>query len=219
MLAAARRRHGVEHGLRDLTKVAGVRVDERELPLDADGRPLGLRERDVMCPSCPRTDLPPSSLNGRVKAWRTCLEPTSPAKKPASAPRSSPQRRTTCSSTSPSTPTPDSGRSPRSRSARPPAPRPSSTSSTPRSPRSRSTAPVDPSAYADNRIALTGLAETNELVVEATCAYSRSGEGLHRFVDPVDERVYLYTQFEVPDARRVFTTFEQPDLKASSSST
>ncbi len=75
-------------------------------------------------------------------------------------------------------------------------------------------APVDPSAYADNRIALTGLAESNELVVDATCAYSRSGEGLHRFVDPVDQRVYLYTQFEVPDARRVFTTFEQPDLKA-----
>ena len=74
--------------------------------------------------------------------------------------------------------------------------------------------PVDPSAYADSRIALSGLAEHNELRVEATCAYSHSGEGLHRFVDPADDRVYLYTQFEVPDARRVFTTFEQPDLKA-----
>ncbi|MCW2825709.1 MAG: pepN [Aeromicrobium sp.] len=74
--------------------------------------------------------------------------------------------------------------------------------------------PVDTDAYADSRIALTGLAESNELVVEATCAYSRSGEGLHRFVDPVDGLVYLYTQFEVPDARRVFATFEQPDLKA-----
>ncbi|MCW2840653.1 MAG: pepN [Aeromicrobium sp.] len=72
--------------------------------------------------------------------------------------------------------------------------------------------PVD--AYGDHRIALTGLAETNELVVEATLPYSRSGEGLHRFVDPADDRVYLYTQFEVPDARRVFATFEQPDLKA-----
>ena len=74
--------------------------------------------------------------------------------------------------------------------------------------------PVDASAYADSRIALTGLAEDNELRVEATCLYSHSGEGLHKFVDPVDEKVYLYTQFEVPDARRVFTTFEQPDLKA-----
>ena len=48
----------------------------------------------------------------------------------------------------------------------------------------------------------------------ADCAYSNTGEGLHRFVDPADDRVYLYSQFEVPDARRVFTTFEQPDLKS-----
>ena len=74
---------------------------------------------------------------------------------------------------------------------------------------------IDPGVYADSRIPLDGLAESNELRVEATCRYSRSGEGLHRFVDPADDRVYLYTQFEVPDARRVFTTFEQPDLKAT----
>ena len=58
---------------------------------------------------------------------------------------------------------------------------------------------VDPAtAYADSRIALSGLAADNELVVRADCTYSRSGEGLHRFVDPADDRVYLYTQFEVP---------------------
>jgi aminopeptidase N len=74
---------------------------------------------------------------------------------------------------------------------------------------------LDPAtAYADNRIALDDLAESNVLQVVATCPYSRSGEGLHRFVDPADGRVYTYTQFEVPDARRVYTTFEQPDLKA-----
>jgi aminopeptidase N len=74
---------------------------------------------------------------------------------------------------------------------------------------------VDPAtAYADSRIALTGLAAENELVVRADCTYSRTGEGLHRFVDPADDRVYTYSQFEVPDARRVYTTFEQPDLKA-----
>ena len=55
---------------------------------------------------------------------------------------------------------------------------------------------------------------TTQLVVRADCPYSRTGEGLHRFVDPADDRVYTYTQFEVPDARRVFTTFEQPDLKS-----
>ena len=76
-------------------------------------------------------------------------------------------------------------------------------------------ASLDPAtAYADSRITLTGLAAENELVVRADCTYSRTGEGLHRFVDPADDRVYLYSQFEVPDARRVYTTFEQPDLKA-----
>jgi aminopeptidase N len=74
---------------------------------------------------------------------------------------------------------------------------------------------LDPAeVYVDSRITLAGLAADNELVVRADCTYSRTGEGLHRFVDPADDRVYLYSQFEVPDARRVFTTFEQPDLKA-----
>jgi aminopeptidase N len=75
--------------------------------------------------------------------------------------------------------------------------------------------PLDLSTYADGRIALESLEADNELRVVADCVYSRSGEGLHRFVDPVDKLVYCYTQFEVPDARRVFATFEQPDLKAS----
>ena len=55
----------------------------------------------------------------------------------------------------------------------------------------------------------------HELVVHAIMRFSRTGEGLHRFVDPVDERVYLYSQFEVADARRMYCTFEQPDLKAT----
>jgi aminopeptidase N len=75
---------------------------------------------------------------------------------------------------------------------------------------------IDPStAYDGARLALDDLAADNELRVVADCRYSRTGEGLHRFVDPADDRVYLYTQFEVPNARRVFTSFEQPDLKAS----
>lgn len=74
---------------------------------------------------------------------------------------------------------------------------------------------LDTKIYQDSRIRLDYLQESNELVISGSCKYSNSGEGLHRFVDPVDDRVYLYTQFEVPDARRVFATFEQPDLKAS----
>jgi aminopeptidase N len=65
------------------------------------------------------------------------------------------------------------------------------------------------------RIQLDNLATENELLVEATARYMNTGEGLHRFVDPVDNEVYLYTQFEVPDSRRVFAVFEQPDLKAT----
>lgn len=74
---------------------------------------------------------------------------------------------------------------------------------------------LDPSAVFDgSRIALDGLAAENVLVVDANCAYSRTGEGLHRFVDPEDGEVYLYTQYEPADARRVYANFEQPDLKA-----
>ncbi|MFD6972800.1 aminopeptidase N [Streptomyces sp. NPDC059949] len=70
--------------------------------------------------------------------------------------------------------------------------------------------------FRDSRIALEHLtAGANELRVVADCAYTNTGEGLHRFVDPVDQQAYLYTQFEVPDARRVFASFEQPDLKAT----
>ncbi|MGA4798888.1 aminopeptidase N [Streptomyces lavendulocolor] len=74
---------------------------------------------------------------------------------------------------------------------------------------------LDPAAVFDgSRIALDGLADENVLVVDAQCAYSRTGEGMHRFVDPEDGEVYLYTQYEPADARRVFANFEQPDLKA-----
>ncbi|AVH58722.1 MULTISPECIES: aminopeptidase N [Streptomyces] len=76
---------------------------------------------------------------------------------------------------------------------------------------------LDPAeVFKDSRIALPGLlAGRNVLRVVADCAYTNTGEGLHRFVDPVDNQAYLYTQFEVPDARRVFASFEQPDLKAT----
>ncbi|MFD6886032.1 aminopeptidase N [Streptomyces sp. NPDC059957] len=74
---------------------------------------------------------------------------------------------------------------------------------------------LDPAAVFDGaRIALDDLASENVLVVDADCAYSRTGEGMHRFVDPEDGEVYLYTQYEPADARRVYANFEQPDLKA-----
>ncbi|MEY5004404.1 MAG: hypothetical protein RLZZ594_434 [Actinomycetota bacterium] len=75
---------------------------------------------------------------------------------------------------------------------------------------------LNPDVVSDGvRIQLDGLAASNELIVEADALYMNTGEGLHRFVDPVDNEVYLYTQFEVPDSRRMFAVFEQPDLKAT----
>jgi aminopeptidase N len=70
-------------------------------------------------------------------------------------------------------------------------------------------------AFDGDRITLSGLAATNELVVVADCAYMHTGVGLHRFTDPVDKQVYLYTQFETFDAHRVYACFDQPDIKAA----
>lgn len=75
---------------------------------------------------------------------------------------------------------------------------------------------LDVSGYDEEQgITLPGLAATNTVVVEADCEYSHTGEGLHRFVDPVDDEVYLYSQFETADAKRMFACFDQPDLKAA----
>jgi aminopeptidase N len=75
---------------------------------------------------------------------------------------------------------------------------------------------LDVSGYDESTgIALSGLAEHNVVVVDADCRYSNTGEGLHRFVDPVDGEVYLYSQFETADAKRMFACFDQPDLKAT----
>ncbi len=75
---------------------------------------------------------------------------------------------------------------------------------------------LDPvEVFGNSRVQLPDLQASNELVVVADCAYMNTGEGLHRFVDPVDDEVYLYSQFEVADTRRMFAVFEQPDLKAT----
>jgi aminopeptidase N len=75
---------------------------------------------------------------------------------------------------------------------------------------------IDVSAYDESTgVPLTGLADHNVVVVDADCRYSNTGEGLHRFVDPVDGEVYLYSQFETADAKRMFACFDQPDRKAT----
>ena len=76
-------------------------------------------------------------------------------------------------------------------------------------------AALDVAGYDEaNGIALPDLAAENEVIIEADGRYMNTGEGLHRFADPVDGGVYLYTQFETADAKRMYACFDQPDLKA-----
>lgn len=78
---------------------------------------------------------------------------------------------------------------------------------------------LDPATHSDGiRIQLPNLAEQNVLVIDADALYMNTGEGLHRFVDPVDQEVYLYTQFEVADCRRMFAVFGGQTLRRPSSS-
>ena len=69
--------------------------------------------------------------------------------------------------------------------------------------------------YDGETIHLPALAAENELFLEIEANYSNTGEGLHRFVDPADNEVYLYTQFETGDARQMYACFDQPDQKAT----
>jgi aminopeptidase N len=76
--------------------------------------------------------------------------------------------------------------------------------------------PLDPASVVEgHRIRLDDLFADNVLTVTATLPHSRTGEGLHRFVDPVDDAVYLYTQFEAAEAKRMYACFDQPNLKAT----
>ncbi len=75
--------------------------------------------------------------------------------------------------------------------------------------------PIDPASLVGDRVPLTDLLAENEVTVVAECAYSTTGEGLHRFEDPADSEVYLYTQSFLYDAHRIFACFDQADLKAT----
>ncbi len=57
--------------------------------------------------------------------------------------------------------------------------------------------------------------EPLEIVVTYTGDYSKSGEGLCYFIDPVDDKEYLYTNLEPYGAHLVVPCFDQPDIKAT----
>lgn len=54
---------------------------------------------------------------------------------------------------------------------------------------------------------------SNVVGIHYGCEYNNDGSGCVSFVD-VDEKQYIYTQFEPYYANRVFPCFDQPDLKA-----
>ena len=75
--------------------------------------------------------------------------------------------------------------------------------------------PLPTDEFDGYRLPLKDLTEgSHTIVIDAVYRFSRTGEGLHRFVD-TDGKIYLYSQFETADARRMYATFEQPDQKAT----
>ncbi|MCF4006538.1 aminopeptidase N [Corynebacterium uropygiale] len=73
----------------------------------------------------------------------------------------------------------------------------------------------DPEACAsEGIIRIDGLepGEQARVKILGASRYSRTGQGLHRFVDGED--TYLYSHCEPSDARRIFPCFEQPDIKS-----
>ena len=73
---------------------------------------------------------------------------------------------------------------------------------------------LGPDAHDGTRVRLDVRPGGNTVRVAGTASYSRTGEGLHRFDDPLDGEVYLHTKFEPFAAHMVFACFDQPDLKA-----
>jgi aminopeptidase N len=74
---------------------------------------------------------------------------------------------------------------------------------------------VDTSNYDGESIFIKNLALDNELIIKMNGLYSKTGEGLQRSVDPVDNEVYLYSQGETAFIRKMYPCFDQPDLKAT----
>lgn len=59
------------------------------------------------------------------------------------------------------------------------------------------------------------IAGRNEVLIEYSHPFDQDGTGLHRFVDPEDNRTYLYTYLWPYYSNRLFPNFDQPNLKAT----
>ena len=72
--------------------------------------------------------------------------------------------------------------------------------------------------FSDNRVWLPQSLlnkSQNKVTVCYVNAYNHDGKGFHQFVDPEDDREYLFTDFEPFECHRLFPCFDQPDLRAS----
>lgn len=73
---------------------------------------------------------------------------------------------------------------------------------------------LDGDSLRHGRLPLATEPGDNVLVVEAEMPFRNDGEGLHRNVDPVDAKTYLYAMSFMDAAPTIFACFDQPDLKA-----
>jgi aminopeptidase N len=71
------------------------------------------------------------------------------------------------------------------------------------------------SSYDGRRIELAGLAERNEVVVEARIPYVTDGDGMHTYTDPADGETYVSAYLGMDIAQRVYPCFDQNDIKAT----
>ncbi|MBF4163762.1 aminopeptidase N [Nocardioides sp. CBS4Y-1] len=73
---------------------------------------------------------------------------------------------------------------------------------------------VDVELLSAGRLPLALTEGRHEIVVDAVMPFRTDGEGLHRSVDPADERHYVYGMCFMDAAPTIFACFDQPDLKA-----
>ena len=73
---------------------------------------------------------------------------------------------------------------------------------------------MDPDLLVAGRLPFTPTSGVNTLTLTGEMAYSNDGEGLHRHVDPADDKAYLYAMSFLDAGPRWFASFDQPDLKA-----
>lgn len=59
------------------------------------------------------------------------------------------------------------------------------------------------------------IAGSNTVTINYRHPFDQDGTGLHRFVDPEDNRTYLYTYLWPYYSNRLFPNFDQPNLKAT----